>query len=120
MDAGTAVANELHYSTCYTPALVEGNYREDPAGPAARLAEPVPRDDMPAVSGAAGGRGLATGRGARRPPRGLLSFVLDNKHNVVTALQRRDFRTRFSKDSPGFTPGPETVPLKGKQGKPGL
>lgn len=42
-----------------------GSYREDPAGPAARPAEPVPRDDMPTVSGAAGGRGLATGRGAR-------------------------------------------------------
>lgn len=41
-----------------------GSYREDPAGPTAGLAEPVPCDDMPAVSGAAGGRGLVKGRGA--------------------------------------------------------
>ena len=34
-----------------------GSYRDDPAGPTAGLAEPVPCDDMPAVSGAAGGRG---------------------------------------------------------------
>lgn len=43
-----------------------GSYREDPAGPTAGLAEPVPCDGMPAVSGAAGGRGLVRGRGAGR------------------------------------------------------
>lgn len=41
-----------------------GSYREDPAGPTAGLAEPVPCDDMPTVSGAAGGRGVVKGRGA--------------------------------------------------------
>lgn len=46
------------------PACSGGSYREDPAGPTAGLAEPVPCDDMPAVSGAAGGRGLVKGRGA--------------------------------------------------------
>lgn len=51
-----------------------GSYREDPAGPTAGLAEPVPCDDMPAVSGAAGGRGVVkrgrAGRAGRagRPP----------------------------------------------------
>lgn len=48
-----------------------GSYREDPAGPTASLAEPVPCDDMPAVSGATGGRGVVKGRGAGgagRPP----------------------------------------------------
>lgn len=54
-----------------------GSYREDPAGPTAGLAEPVPCDDMPAVSGAAGGRGLVKRRGAGgAQPRCLLSFFL--------------------------------------------
>lgn len=45
-------------------SCASGSYREDPAGPTAGLAEPVPCDDMPAVSRAAGGRGLIKGRGA--------------------------------------------------------
>lgn len=55
------------------------SYRGDPTGPTAGLAEPVPRDDMPAVSGAAGGNGVVKGRrtgGAGRPPRHLRSFIL--------------------------------------------
>lgn len=43
-----------------------GSYRDNPAGPTAGLAEPVPRDGMPAVSGAAGGRGFVRGLGAGR------------------------------------------------------
>ncbi len=40
-----------------------GSYREDPAGPTAGLAKPVPCEDMPAVSGAAWGSGVVKGRG---------------------------------------------------------
>lgn len=62
-------------STVYSRA--SGNYRQDPAGPTAGLTEPMPCDDMPAVSRAAGGRGLVEGRGAgRAQPRCLLSFFL--------------------------------------------
>lgn len=56
-----------------------GSYRDDPAGPTAGLAEPVPCEGMPAVSGAAGGRGFVRGRGAFGawlPRRCLLSFIL--------------------------------------------
>lgn len=61
--------------TIYSGA--SGSYREDPAGPTAGLAEPVPCDDMPAVSGAAGGRGLVKGRGVGGAQPGcLLSFFL--------------------------------------------
>lgn len=48
-----------------------GSYREDPAGTTASLAEPVPCDDMPAVTGAAGGGGVVKGcraGRAREPP----------------------------------------------------
>lgn len=54
---------QSHVSAC--PGC-SGSYRDDPAGPTAGLAEPVPCDDMPAVSGAAGGRGLVRGHRAGR------------------------------------------------------
>ena len=49
--------SQLHVLSCCGGS---GSYRDGPTGPTPSLAEPVPCDDMPAVSVAAGGGRLVS------------------------------------------------------------